>query len=136
MKRKSLEESGEEEEQEKETGKEEGAGKEESTGKQKASKKDEDGEDDSKTFKKSEDKSGGVYVDLPGEGKGKYGQGKTQKRLTLNSFKDQTYIHVREYYEKDGKLAPGKGLSMSLEQYEFVVSMADQVKAEYAKMSK
>lgn len=41
MKRKSLEESGEEEEQEKETGKEEGAGKEESTGKQKASKKDE-----------------------------------------------------------------------------------------------
>lgn len=31
-----------------------------------------------------------------------------QRRVTVRTFKGKIYVDVREYYEKDGKLLPGK----------------------------
>ncbi|WBW71793.1 transcription coactivator PC4 [Schizosaccharomyces osmophilus] len=31
-----------------------------------------------------------------------------KKRVTLSEFRGTTYVHIREYYEKDGEMLPGK----------------------------
>ncbi|EPX71442.1 transcription coactivator PC4 [Schizosaccharomyces octosporus yFS286] len=31
-----------------------------------------------------------------------------KKRVTLSDFRGTTYVHIREYYEKDGEMLPGK----------------------------
>jgi hypothetical protein len=38
--------------------------------------------------------------------------------MTISEFKGKTQVALREYYEKDGKLLPGKaGLNLSIEQF-------------------
>ena len=40
------------------------------------------------------------------------------RKVTITNFKKQDYVQVREYYEKDGTMAPGKnGLGLSVEQW-------------------
>eukprot|EP00798_Chlamydomonas_sp_ICE-L_P014906 gene14906-20955_t len=56
---------------------------------------------------------------------------KTNLRLALNEFKGNTYIGVREFYEKDGKLLPGlKGLSMSIDLWDKLMVWAARVLSE------
>ncbi|KAK7078042.1 Transcriptional Coactivator p15 (PC4), partial [Halocaridina rubra] len=43
------------------------------------------------------DSSGDTYFDLEG-----------LKRVTVREFKGKIYVDIREYYEKDGKVLPGK----------------------------
>ena len=41
------------------------------------------------------------------------------KRATINTFKNQTYVNLREYYEKDGEtLATKKGITLNQSQWE------------------
>mmetsp|Transcript_37152 Transcript_37152/g.76162 ORF Transcript_37152/g.76162 Transcript_37152/m.76162 type:complete len:114 (-) Transcript_37152:226-567(-) len=54
---------------------------------------------------------------------------KTEKRVTVGSFKGNVNVQFREYYEKDGKMLPGKsGLSLSKDQFSMILTLADQIK--------
>jgi Transcriptional Coactivator p15 (PC4) len=45
------------------------------------------------------------------------------RRVTVSQYKKETKIGIREYYEKDGAMLPGKkGISLSLAQWECVKS--------------
>ncbi|KAJ6645447.1 putative RNA polymerase II transcriptional coactivator [Pseudolycoriella hygida] len=51
-----------------------------------------------------------------------------KKFLKVNDFKGKTYVNIREYYEKDGKVLPGKkGISLNLEQWQNFCSSIDEV---------
>lgn len=42
----------------------------------------------------------------------------TLRQVSISEFKKKHYVNVREYYEKDGKLAPGaKGLALDASQW-------------------
>mmetsp|Transcript_32323 Transcript_32323/g.50379 ORF Transcript_32323/g.50379 Transcript_32323/m.50379 type:complete len:114 (-) Transcript_32323:42-383(-) len=81
----------------------------------------------SKAPKLKKDKEGGFWAALGGakEFKGS----KTQKRVTVSSFKGHVNVQFREYYEKDGKFLPGKsGLSLNKEQFESIIALAPEIR--------
>ncbi|KIW43223.1 uncharacterized protein PV06_04348 [Exophiala oligosperma] len=50
------------------------------------------------------------------------------RRVTISNFKGKTLVNVREYYQKDGELLPGKkGISMSIEQYSALIGVMPQI---------
>lgn len=53
-------------------------------------------------------------------------QGK--KLLKIREFKGKVYVDIREFYEKNGDLLPGKkGISMTPEQWRKLISLSDEV---------
>lgn len=51
-----------------------------------------------------------------------------KKFITVRDFKGKTYVNIREYYEKDGKVLPGKkGISLNIEQWQNLCSSIDEV---------
>lgn len=68
-----------------------------------------------KKTKKTED--GGSVFDL----------GKN-RRVTVRSFKGKVLVDIREFYQKDGEMAPGKkGISLSTEQWKLMLESADAI---------
>ncbi|KAI7090518.1 hypothetical protein KC356_g1481 [Hortaea werneckii] len=51
-----------------------------------------------------------------------------KRRVQVSTFKGSTFVGIREFYEKDGKMLPGKkGISLSVDQYNAVVEIMPQV---------
>ncbi|KGO65021.1 ssDNA-binding transcriptional regulator [Penicillium italicum] len=50
------------------------------------------------------------------------------RRVTISSFRGKTQVNVREYYEKDGQVLPGKkGISMPVDQFAAIVSILPEI---------
>mmetsp|Transcript_5201 Transcript_5201/g.13960 ORF Transcript_5201/g.13960 Transcript_5201/m.13960 type:complete len:134 (-) Transcript_5201:902-1303(-) len=61
---------------------------------------------------------GDKYLQLPGN-----------KRVTIRVFKGRVGIDIREFYEKDGKMLPGKkGIWLTEEQWNAVMRSQDELK--------
>jgi hypothetical protein len=50
-----------------------------------------------------------------------------KRRLTLSEYRGKTMISLREYYEKDGKTLPGKGISLLPEQLALFVQVLPEL---------
>ncbi|KAF2664620.1 ssDNA-binding transcriptional regulator [Microthyrium microscopicum] len=92
-------------------------------------------EDDSyETSKKVKSVANIVSIAVPKQKKNDDGNAywelSAKRRVTVDEFKGKTLVALREFYEKDGKLLPGKsGLSMTPEQFGVLVAAVDQIKA-------
>ncbi|KAI5194888.1 PC4-domain-containing protein [Aureobasidium subglaciale] len=66
---------------------------------------------------KQVDEDGNPYWELSGK-----------RRVTLSEFKKVHLINIREYYEKDGQMLPGKkGISMTIEQFSALLEVLPEV---------
>lgn len=53
------------------------------------------------------------------------------RRVGVSKFRNNTLINIREYYENDGELKPGKkGISLSIEQYKALLKAIPAINAE------
>jgi len=59
-----------------------------------------------------------------------------KKYANVDYFKGTLYINFREFYEKDGKLAPGKGIALTLAQYQTLKDLLPAIDAEIASAKK
>jgi hypothetical protein len=49
-------------------------------------------------------------------------------KISIESFKGKKYIHIRKWYEKDGELRPGKGISMDIDTWKEFESNFEDIK--------
>lgn len=50
------------------------------------------------------------------------------RQIRINEFRGRKLIDIREYYEKNGEMLPGKkGISLSLSQWKRLLEVADEV---------
>ncbi|PPJ57982.1 hypothetical protein CBER1_11469 [Cercospora berteroae] len=69
------------------------------------------------------DKDGGVYWAIA-----------NKRRVQLTEFKGTLMVGIREFYEKDGEMLPGKkGISMTLEQFDAVLGVLPELEREVKK---
>jgi hypothetical protein len=73
------------------------------------------------------DSNGDSYVQLNPKG---------TRRVTLSTFRNKTFINIREFYENDeGKMLPGKkGIALTAEQYSAMLAAAPLIEATLAMM--
>ena len=82
-----------------------------------AAKSDDESEEERKPAKKAMAKKNGETVnEKPADGMYEIG---SMKFVNLNQFKGKIYVNIREYYEANGKLNPGKkGIALSIDQWQ------------------
>lgn len=56
-----------------------------------------------------------------------------ERAITISDFKGRTYVNVRDFYEKGGKLLPGKGISLTVDQWKVLGECFADVNAVLAK---
>ncbi|KXL50015.1 hypothetical protein M433DRAFT_436855 [Acidomyces richmondensis BFW] len=57
-----------------------------------------------------------------------YWQISGKRRVLLSEFRGATYVTVREYYEANGEMRPGKkGISLSIDQYAAIIEIIPQI---------
>ncbi|EME81146.1 uncharacterized protein MYCFIDRAFT_89755 [Pseudocercospora fijiensis CIRAD86] len=69
---------------------------------------------------------GGMQKGADGE---VYWEISSRKRLTVSEYKKTTLINIRDYYEKDGKMLPGKGTALSTEQLNAVITLLPELES-------
>ncbi|KAI8296936.1 putative RNA polymerase II transcriptional coactivator [Colletotrichum sp. SAR11_240] len=70
------------------------------------------------------DNNGDPYWDLSGK-----------RRVGVSQFNKATLINIREFYEKDGNMLPGKkGISLSIPQYEALLKAVPAINAKLRAM--
>lgn len=53
------------------------------------------------------------------------------RRVGVSKFRNNTLINIREYYEQDGDIKPGKkGISLSIEQYKALLKAIPAINSE------
>ncbi|CAB10003.1 putative RNA polymerase II transcriptional coactivator [Schizosaccharomyces pombe] len=51
-----------------------------------------------------------------------------KKRITLSEFRGTRYVHIREYYEKDGDMLPGKkGIALNINEWKKLKQLIHEV---------
>ncbi|CAM9159532.1 unnamed protein product [Ectocarpus sp. 6 AP-2014] len=59
-----------------------------------------------------------------------------KKFVDVREFKGKIYVDIREYYEKDGEMTPGKkGISLSTEHWEVLKENMDDINAKVEELS-
>eukprot|EP01137_Pigoraptor_chileana_P003399 Opistho-2@43517 len=59
------------------------------------------------------------------------------KRLSVRDFKGRWFVDIREFYDANGEMKPGKkGIALGLDQWKKLRSFVDKIDAEVAKHSK
>ncbi|KAI6222311.1 PC4 domain-containing protein [Aphelenchoides fujianensis] len=82
--------------------------------------------------KKAKSSKAGPSTEKNAEGEEMFDLG-GKKYVNVRSFKGKTYVDIREYYEKDGKLLPGKkGVALNPEQYEALKGLLDTIDEQVA----
>ncbi|KAF8447084.1 transcriptional Coactivator p15-domain-containing protein [Kalaharituber pfeilii] len=82
--------------------------------------------DDDVFTKKWKDEEGNTFWELGGR----------NRRITISEYKGKLLVNIREHYEKEGKVLPGKkGISLSIEQFNAMMSVLPQVHTELSKKS-
>lgn len=89
-------------------------------------------EDEQQSSKKSKVVSNEAKKD--GEGN-TYWELSASRRLQISEFKGRRMVSIREYYQKDGEMLPGKkGISLPLEQFTALMTVLPQVVGELSKL--
>ena len=58
-----------------------------------------------------------------------------KRRVGVSHFKQNIFVNIREFYEKDGKTLPGKkGISLSIEQYNALLKAVPGINAALGKL--
>ena len=57
--------------------------------------------------------------------------------ISRSEFKNKVSLNIREYYEKDGKILPGKkGINLSKEEFDLLLEHLEEIKEWFATESK
>ena len=56
------------------------------------------------------------------------------KRVTVSKWEGQTMVHIRSFYLKDGKSLPGKGIALSVEQWQSIKANLGAIDAAIAEV--
>uniref|UniRef100_A0A1I8M2C4 Transcriptional coactivator p15 (PC4) C-terminal domain-containing protein n=1 Tax=Musca domestica TaxID=7370 RepID=A0A1I8M2C4_MUSDO len=79
--------------------------------------------------KKSKDTGGGGDKNKSGGNNNQWVLEK-QRQVRINEFRGKKLIDIREYYEKNGEILPGKkGISLSVSQWKKLLEYADEINA-------
>ena len=54
--------------------------------------------------------------------------GKRNIRVGPQEFKGRWLIHIRQWFEKDGKMLPGKGIALNLEEWQEFLEKLPELK--------
>ncbi|KAL6714748.1 hypothetical protein ACLMJK_008173 [Lecanora helva] len=67
--------------------------------------------------KRSVGRDGEVFWELSGK-----------RRVGVSEFKGNTMVNIREFYEKEGEMLPGKkGISLPIEQFNSIINLLPQI---------
>ncbi|KAM0800713.1 transcriptional Coactivator p15-domain-containing protein [Usnea florida] len=85
---------------------------------------------DTKGKGKKEGTSGGRGKD----GGGEWWELTSKRRVGISEFKGKYMVNIREYYEKDGEVLPGKkGISLPIEQFNTLIKVLPEIEVALAK---
>ncbi|KAH8392347.1 hypothetical protein KR215_006598 [Drosophila sulfurigaster] len=81
----------------------------------------------SKKAKEGAKSNGGDSASADGEGATNWTL-EGMRQVRINEFRGRKMVDIREHYEKDGKVLPGKkGISLSASQWRKLLAVADEV---------